>query len=57
VKQIKRFSYSKKTAEIKEYVERHFEIRNDFALGTPYLCLGWSAMASPLSPGSKSLHI
>jgi hypothetical protein len=40
VKQIKRFSYSRKTAEIKEYVERHFEIRNGFALGRPVSLFG-----------------
>jgi hypothetical protein len=40
VKQINRFSYSKKTAEIKEYVERHFEIRNGFTLGLPVSLFG-----------------
>jgi hypothetical protein len=40
VQQIKQFSYSKKTAEISEYVERHFEIRNGFALGRPVSLFG-----------------
>jgi hypothetical protein len=40
VKQITRFSYSKKTAEIKEYVERHFEVRNGFARGRPVSLFG-----------------
>jgi hypothetical protein len=40
VKQIRRFSSSKKAAEIKQYVETHFEIGNGFVLGRPVSLFG-----------------
>jgi hypothetical protein len=35
VRQIKRFSYSRKTMEIEAYVQNHFVIGNEFSLGRP----------------------
>jgi hypothetical protein len=40
VKQIKRFAHSKKTVEIQTYVEQHFRIGGEFALGQPVSVFG-----------------
>jgi hypothetical protein len=40
VKEIKRFSFSRKTAEIVAYVDLHFQVGNAFVLGRPVLLFG-----------------
>jgi hypothetical protein len=40
VREIKNFSHSKKTAEIREYVREHFQVGSGFALGLPVSVFG-----------------